>query len=129
MLAESCLRTVESEGSTLTIEEDRAALADPTRLRQHLQNLFENAVNHGGDGVKVTNGRLERGFYNADDGRGLSDAAHERLSELGVSGATNGAGSGLSIVKCIVEAHGWKISVTTVAESGARVGVTGVEFA
>lgn len=62
MLVESCWRTVQSEESTLTVDEDWAALADPTCLRQLLQNLFENAVNHGGDGVKVTIWRLERGF-------------------------------------------------------------------
>lgn len=42
--------------------------------------------------------------------------------------SVNGTGFGLSIVKEVVEAHNWEISITESAADGARFEITGVEF-
>ncbi|MFQ3293099.1 MAG: PAS domain S-box-containing protein [Natrialbaceae archaeon] len=128
-VAETCWQTVDAGESTLSVEIERPVLADPTRLQQLLQNLFENAVRHNDGDVTVTVGSLDEGFYVADDGVGLSEEAPERLLEPGYSEETDGTGFGLSIVERLVEAHGWDIAVTASAEGGARFEIRHVEFA
>lgn len=68
------------------------------------------------------------GFYIEDDGPGFVEADIEQAFEFGYSGDDEGTGFGLSIVRSIVDAHGWDISIADVS-SGARFEVTGVEFA
>jgi signal transduction histidine kinase len=47
--------------------------------------------------------------------------------EQGYSTADDGTGFGLSIVREIVEAHGWEITVTEGANGGARFEIAGVD--
>lgn len=105
-VAEACWQATGAGDGTLSVNIGRKVLADPTRFRQLLQNLFENAVKDGGDDVTVTVGPLEDGFYIADDGEVLSDEASTRLFEPGYSGTSDSTGFGLSIVDRIVDAHG-----------------------
>ncbi|MFB6303946.1 MAG: GAF domain-containing protein [Haloferacaceae archaeon] len=44
---EDCWRTVATGGATLSVESERVIQADPNRLRQLLENLFRNSVEHG----------------------------------------------------------------------------------
>ena len=126
-VAEACWRATGAGDGTLSVDIERKVLADPTRFRQVLQNLFENAVEHGGDDVTVTVGSFEDGFYVADDGEGLSDEGSTRLFEIGYSGTSDGTGFGLSIVDRIVDAHGWEISVTESTDGGVRFEIMGVQ--
>lgn len=127
---EACWDHVETSDATLTININRAIRADESRLKQLIENLIRNAVDHGGDEVTVTVGELDAaaGFYMADTGPGISPAERERIFETGYSTAPGGTGFGLSIVKEIVEAHGWEIQVTESTTGGARFEITGVEF-
>ncbi|PAU82939.1 hybrid sensor histidine kinase/response regulator [Halorubrum salipaludis] len=102
--------------------------ADSDRLTQLLENLFRNAIEHGGDDVRVTVGFVDDGFYVEDDGPGIPDDDRDTVFEAGYSTAESGTGFGLRIVKQIVEAHGWEIRVTRGRDGGARFEVTGVEF-
>jgi PAS domain S-box-containing protein len=102
--------------------------ADGDRLRQLLENLIRNAVEHGGDGVTVTVGGLNDGFYVEDDGPGIPVEEREHVFEASYSTNEDGTGFGLSIVEQIVEAHGWNIRVTDGSEGGARFEITAVEF-
>ncbi len=115
---------VDTTDATLVVETDSTVDADPSRLRQALENLFRNAVEHGGSGVTVTVGDIVDGFYVADDGPGIPDGDRERVFELGETSSANGTGFGLAIVERIVEAHGWKITVTADEDDGARFEVT-----
>jgi len=45
--AESCWRTVATADATLVVDTDRSIRADESRLRQLLENLFRNSVEHG----------------------------------------------------------------------------------
>ncbi|MFO8116031.1 MAG: HAMP domain-containing sensor histidine kinase [Halorubrum sp.] len=137
--AEECWTTVATGDATLLVEGDGRVLADPSRLKQLLENLIGNAVAHGGDDVTVTIGvsspmytatRAEvfpTGFYVADDGPGIPEAARDRVFEVGYTTASAGTGFGLNIVREVAAAHGWEVSVTESADGGARFEVTGVD--
>ncbi len=123
-LARTAWDHVETGSATLVVETDRTVEADPGRLLRALENLFRNAIEHGGAG-EVTVGDLDGGFYVADDGDGF-DADPAEVFEWGFSTA-DGTGLGLAIVRRIVDAHGWEVAATTGESGGARFEVTGLE--
>ncbi len=124
-VAEDAWRTVETADATLHTESDRTVQADSTRLRQLLENLFRNAIEHGGDDVTVTIGSFDRGFFVGDDGPGISDEDHEKVFESGYSTADDGTGFGLDIVQTIADAHGWTVSAVSSESGGTRFEFTG----
>ncbi|ACV47627.1 MULTISPECIES: sensor histidine kinase [Halomicrobium] len=139
-LAASCWEVIEAGDADLVVETDLDLVADPDRFRQLLENLFRNAVEHGGDDVTVRVGRLPdgNGFYLADDGPGIPVDEREAVFESGYSTTDGGTGFGLAIVSEIVDAHGWEITVSgraaddapdghTDSESGSRT-ATGASF-
>ena len=119
---------VETVDATIVADIDATIQADRTRLRQLLENLFRNAVEHAGEDVTVTVGELDHGIYIEDDGPGIPEADREKVFEAGFSTNEEGTGFGLRIVTEIVEAHGWEIRVTESSDGGARFEITGVEF-
>lgn len=114
--------------STLQYEAVRPISADPDRLCELLENLLRNAVEHGRSDVTVRVGPLERGFYVEDDGPGIDEDLREEVFNHGVSTVPDGHGYGLSIVRTIVNAHGWDVRVTESDSGGARFEITGIEF-
>ncbi|RDZ33833.1 histidine kinase, partial [Haloferax sp. Atlit-19N] len=87
-----------------------------------LENVFRNAVEHGGTGVQITVGDLpdHRGFYVADTGRGIPVEQREQVFENGYSTNREGTGLGLAIVAEVASAHGWETLVTESDAGGAR---------
>ena len=141
-LAAHAWETVDTGDATLRIETDRTIEGDESQLRQLLENLFRNAVEHGsedgqtgpddhgqtGSTVTIVVGDLDAGFYVEDDGSGIPDDQRDEVFEMGYSTEDDGTGFGLSIVEQIAESHGWEVTVTTgTDEGGARFEVTGVE--
>ena len=133
-LARTCWQTVQTADADLVVDADLTVLADRTRLKQLLENLFRNAVEHGTSNaeegesdVTVTIGALAGGFYVSDNGRGIPEADRDSIFEHGYSTADGGTGFGLAIVADIVEAHDWSIMVTDSDAGGARFEITGVE--
>jgi len=87
----------------------------------------EHPIQYGGT-VTITVGAIDdRGFYVADDGPGIPDDERGQIFETGYSTAGSGAGIGLAIVKRIVDAHDWEITVTDSEAGGARFEITAVE--
>jgi signal transduction histidine kinase len=144
-VTDSCWQAVVSTEATLQVETDRQILADRPRLRQLLENLLGNAVEHGSAGkqppqgpdqpagtrpVTVTIGELDAGdgFYVADDGPGIDRDQRDQVFTRGWSTADDGTGFGLTIVTEVVKAHDWQIDVTESAAGGARFEISGVEF-
>ena len=127
-LVTNCWETVPTETAALSAETDSRIRADETRLKQLLENLFRNAVEHGGEEVTISVGDLDSGFYIEDDGPGVPPEKRETIFESGYSSNDDGTGLGLSIVDEIVETHGWEIRVTEGTEGGARFEITGVEI-
>jgi PAS domain S-box-containing protein len=128
-LTDACWRTVVTADATLVTETSQTIQAEPSRLKQLLENLFRNAVEHAGEDVTVTVGDLDAGFYIADDGSGIPAEEHDAVFEAGHSTVDDGTGFGLTIVQEVAETHGWEISVTDSENGGARFEITGVETA
>ncbi|VTT86026.1 11-domain light and oxygen sensing his kinase [Halorubrum sp. DM2] len=112
-IAEEAWQSVRAPDATLTIADEIGRVeADPSRLRQAFENLFRNAIDHGGRDVTIEIGPLaaggDRGLYVADDGPGIPIELVDTVFDSGVSSADS-SGIGLAIVDRIVEAHEWDI--------------------
>ncbi|WP_230455316.1 PAS domain-containing sensor histidine kinase [Halorubrum sp. BV1] len=117
---------VATEAASLEIESSGEFGADHSRLVQVFENLYRNAIEHGGDGVTVRVGTLDGGFYIEDTGPGIPRDERDDVFESGYTTNQDGTGFGLAIVKRIVEAHGWEIEVTTGRDGGARFEISGI---
>ncbi|AGN00797.1 multi-sensor signal transduction histidine kinase [Salinarchaeum sp. Harcht-Bsk1] len=142
---EECTEVVDTNDATIESRTERTILADHQQLRQLLENLLANAVEHGStspgsqapqdavesdnDGVTITVGDLEDGFFVEDDGPGIPPERRDDVFELGNSTDDDGTGIGLHIVAQVAENHGWSVSVTEGSRGGARFEITGVEDA
>ncbi len=105
--------------------------ADPCRLQELFENLFRNAVEHGGDAVSVRVGTLPDGFYVEDDGPGIPDGDHDAVFDRGFTSTEDGTGFGLAIVREIAEAHDWQVAAASADSEdggggGARFEVTDI---
>jgi PAS domain S-box-containing protein len=126
-IANRCWENVETEQGRLLTLTDQTVLADSSRLQQVFENLFRNAVEHGGEDVTVTVGELDDGFYIEDDGSGIPLDERDAVFEAGYSQSMNGTGFGLSIVKQIATAHDWLIRITDATDGGTRFEITNAE--
>jgi signal transduction histidine kinase len=108
----------------VVVTESVTVTADPSRLRELLDNLIENAAEHAGAHPTVRIGTLDagadEGFYLADDGPGVPAGVRNRVFERGHSGRDGGTGLGLTVVRRIVRAHGWAVDLVESRDGGAR---------
>ena len=114
---------VDTASATLTVTDPVPTVAgDGSRLTQLFENLFRNAIEHGGEDVTVTVGQLQGddGFYIEDDGDGIPQEKREEVFKHGVTSNEGWTGFGLSIVADIAKAHGWTASVVDGSDDGAR---------
>lgn len=103
-------------------------VADGEKLQRALYNVFSNAFKNASTIVAFDTERVEEGlrFIVTDDGNGISKRDTARIfdafyqTEDGVK--AGGAGLGLNIVKCFVEAHGGKVWVEPGRSAGVSVG-------
>ena len=130
-IASAAWDNVRTETASIEIEACRLR-GDPTRLQQLFENLFRNAIQHGGADVTVRLGALEpigtttrtdtdglaTGFYVEDDGSGIP--VDERGSVFDEAYSTGGNGLGLLTVEEIATAHGWTVTCTESRGGGAR---------
>lgn len=125
-----CWQNVETDDAALSETSAMTLQADASQLQQLLENLFRNAVEHGGDDVTVTVGLLDdrNGFYVEDDGSGMPRDVREQALESGFTTDEEGTGFGLAIVKRVAREHGWSVDVTESSAGGARFEFTGVDI-
>ena len=126
-VAEEWWNTPDDRDGDLEVLTDREIRADPSRLRQLLENLFRNAEEHAGPGVTVRVGDLENGFYVEDDGPGIGEATRSKVFEPGYSTSNVGIGFGLAVVRQLVEAHGWECEIAESEAGGARFEFRGMD--
>jgi signal transduction histidine kinase len=101
--------------------------ADPTRLRQVVANLVDNAVKYTPAGGKVflsAEARDDRVFITVrDTGPGIPAEEQEKIWERLYRGdhsrSQRGLGLGLAMVKALVEAHGGRVTVANQPAGGA----------
>lgn len=119
--------TVNTRTATLSTDDDLPVVqANDAQLQTLFENLFRNAVEHGGTDVEVRAGRTAGGFYVADDGAGLPDSGDE-IFEPGQSASDQGRGYGLAIVTSVVEQHEWTVRATDSTTGGARFEIVGLD--
>ena len=117
--ARDAWETVETDALSLVVDADCDVRADRDRLRQLLENLFRNSMEHTTTATRVTVGPLDDGFYVEDDGSGIPESEREAVLQSGYSD-NDGTGFGLSIVDAVAEAHGWELVITESDGGGAR---------
>jgi len=107
---------------TLSIESSGVIEADEGRLQELFENLFRNVRDHGGEAVAVglLEDRRDVAVHVTDDGEGIPAADRAEVFESGFTSTDDGTGFGLSIVRQIVEGHGWDVTVTEGPAGGAR---------
>ncbi|MBV0923603.1 PAS domain-containing protein [Halomicroarcula limicola] len=125
---EAAWEQVDAAAAELRLSTDRRLQADPRYLQHLFRNLFENAVEHGGDAVAVTVGDLPTGFYVEDDGTGIPADEVDSVFEPGYTTAAGrgGTGLGLAFVRELARVYGWECTVTESERGGARFEFTGV---
>ena len=104
-----------------------AVQADPTRIRQVVANLVDNAVKYTPAGGSVWLGAEARGSRVAitvrDTGPGIPSGEQEKIWQRLYRGdhsrSQRGLGLGLSVVKALVEAHGGTVAVANHPGGGA----------
>jgi len=128
-VARDAWETADTAAASVEIDDPPTIRADESRLRQLLENLFRNSIDHGPDDVTVRVGTLDGGdgFFVEDDGPGIPREEREQVFEQGHTTAPEGTGFGLAIVDQIVDAHDWTIDVAESEDGGARFGIGGVE--
>ncbi|MBK8255092.1 MAG: HAMP domain-containing protein [Polyangiaceae bacterium] len=128
-------RRVESSAQIdVEILPDLTAMGDAGRLEQVVENLVDNALKHGGKGVRIRltgakhNGQVE--LRVSDNGPGIAAEHLPRIFERfyrvdpARSREKGGAGLGLAIVKHLVEGMGGNIQVESRVGEGTTFVVT-----
>ncbi|WP_436933555.1 PAS domain-containing sensor histidine kinase [Halovenus marina] len=121
-LARASWATVSTADAELVVEDNPTVEGNPTRVQEGLENLFRNAVEHGGSDVTVRVGAMDEqaGFYVEDDGPGIPAAERQKVLEAGYTTDDDGTGFGLNIVRKIADAHDWGLRIQESDEGGAR---------
>lgn len=95
--------------------------ADPALVRMLLRNLIQNAIRHTADRVHIRIGA--HGLSITDEGPGLPEHVHARLSGEGPQETVPENGLGLYIVRLICERLGWLLQIGAGDAGGAKIDV------
>jgi signal transduction histidine kinase len=126
--AASLTATAESRGVRLEVDPAPVSvMGDPTRIRQLVILLLDNAIRHGPDGGRVTvrvRATLDGATLDVEDeGPGIAPEHLERVFDRfwrPPGTPSEGTGLGLAIAQWIATQHGGSIVVANRPEGGAR---------
>ncbi|MCU4752661.1 GAF domain-containing sensor histidine kinase [Halobacteria archaeon AArc-curdl1] len=123
VIANRAWETVDTADASLELATDvGSARAVDGPLQELFENVFDNAVTHGGTDVTVRIEPLEAGgFAIEDDGQGIDDVDGSRLFEYGYTSSGAGTGLGLAIVERIASVFDWEVTAHTGADGGLRL--------
>ena len=108
---------------------DAIVHGEPTRLRQVVHNLLQNALDAQADRpeprVDIRTENRDDMFWLriADQGTGFPASMIDRIFEPYVTTKPKGTGLGLAIVKKIVDEHGGRVQIENSAPIGAQVSI------
>ena len=108
---------------------DSLVTGEPTRLRQVVHNLLQNALDAQADqpdpriDIRTENRDGLFWLHIADQGTGFPPAMIDRVFEPYVTTKPKGTGLGLAIVKKIIDEHGGKVHIENSAPTGAKVSI------
>ncbi|MFC6973542.1 ATP-binding protein [Halomicroarcula sp. GCM10025709] len=109
---------MDSKDATLSVSGTRTFEADRTRLLRAFENLFRNAIDHVGPEASVEV-RATAGLHRRRRRPRHPYGGGRRPLRVRPDDQRGGTGIGLSTVKTIAEAHGWRLYVDTTYEDGA----------
>ena len=118
--------------SSIEIEEQQV-LMDKNLFTRALENIYGNALRYTNDGDSISLeakknplGKTEISI--SDTGVGIPEEDLEKVFELffraSNSRRENGMGIGLSVVKSIIDSHGWSINVKSKPNQGTTFTIT-----
>lgn len=118
--------------SSIEIEEQQI-LMDKNLFTRALENIYGNALRYTNDGDSISleakknsSGKTEISI--SDTGVGIPEEDLEKVFELffraSNSRRENGMGIGLSVVKSIIDSHGWSINVKSKPNKGTTFTIT-----
>ncbi|RIH88799.1 sensor histidine kinase [Calidithermus roseus] len=109
----------------LDVEGEATVSAEVALLTLALDNLYQNARQHGGLPLEARLVPQEGGvwLYLDDCGPGFPEALLPRVFEPFVKGEGRGTGLGLALVEAVARVHGGRVMAENRPEGGARVGV------
>ena len=96
---------------------------DRSKMVQVMQNLMQNAHEHGKATTISIASKIKEGDFSIsieNDGLPIPEEFRNRFFEQGFSTKEKG-GLGLEIIKSIVEAHGWKITLENTAPATIQI--------
>ena len=89
-------------------------MADSSKVAQIFRNIINNAIQHGNPKtihVKYTEDEKEGCIDISNDGKEIPQNIRGRIFNRGFTTSASGQGFGLTIVRRLVEAHGWTIEL------------------
>lgn len=92
---------------------------DPSRLRQVLLNLCQNAAQ--AEATEIIIRATKDGIAVSDNGKGMDATTMEKLFQPFFTTRPQGTGLGLAHTKRLVEAHGWSLSVLSELGKGTTM--------
>jgi signal transduction histidine kinase len=115
--------------SDLRLPERARTTADRALLLRCFENLFDNAIRYTKEGDTIALSALLKGdeviVVFRDTGAGIEERELNRVFEPFYRGTRSrreeGSGLGLSIVKSIVDAHGWSIGIESTPGQGTAL--------
>ena len=113
---------IEERDATVTHDDLPTVHADRSQLGQLFQNLVENAIQHGGDGVHVGAQIREDAvvFSVEDNGEGIPENRQDRIFDIFEQGSRDDEGTGIGLAVCdrIVSRHGGEMWVESTEGEG-----------
>ncbi|PSP93957.1 hypothetical protein BRC91_07765 [Halobacteriales archaeon QS_4_62_28] len=122
---------VGTDTATLEVDPELVPIkADEDRLQVMLEELFANAIEHGGSDLTVRMGHFDfwDGIFIEDDGAGIPADERDAVFDAGYTTVPSHAGLGATTVEVIGESHGWDIDLVEGEDGGARIELIGIEF-
>ena len=118
--------------SSISVPADIKVPFDKQLFQRALENLFSNALRYTKDGDSVWITAVESGknviLTVKDSGQGIAEKDLNHIFEMFYRGTNSrreeGMGIGLSVVKNIIDTHGWSISVKSEEGKGAEFIIT-----